>query len=185
MFFSLVLAVCLSCSDGASEKADVSLSSTPPTVNATSSPSNAEHPCDALPGATVAQDLSWEGSNDPIPTTMRDGRLQSCFYSSTNTVGAATITIAQSSDRTIERKGLEQAFQKDLSNTDGTLTYRSVPDGFGDETIYGYGKRGPNHTYRLRWRAANHTDYSIDVVAYKKLDEQVVLERIKVLAARM
>lgn len=185
IFFTLILGVCLSCSEGGSGKSEAVIASAAPKVPAPISPVTINHPCDVLTGATVAQDLGWEGSIDPVPTTMRDGRLQSCFYSSTNSVGAATITVSQSSERTIERKGLAQSFAKDLASTDGPLTYRTISDGFGDETIYGYGKRGPNHNYRLRWRTGDHTEYSIDMNAYKKLDEQSVLEKLKVLAAKM
>ncbi len=116
---------------------------------------------------------------------MRDGDLQSCYYNSTNNVGAATITIGRSSESTIARKGLERSFATDLASTDARLSYKAIADGYGDETIYGYGQRGPSHIYRLRWRVGNELEYSIDVNAYTKVEPAEVLGPIRELAKKL
>lgn len=131
----------------------------------------------------VAGILGWAESHDGMPTTMRDGRLQSCNYTSTNNVGAATITIAQSSEKTIERKGLERSFTTDLENTEDRLDYREVEVGLGDQAIYGTGKQGPSFIYRLRWRNGNEIEYSIDANFYKERDPAEILPMLKELAA--
>lgn len=185
IMLTLTLFLFWSCGDGTSQP----MATAPPAeltaVTAPPASTNIDHPCDAISGATISRIFGWEGANEAMPTTMREGRLQSCYYTSTNNVGAATITISQSSERTIERAGLERSFATDLANTEDRLDYEEVSAGLGDQSIYGRGKRGPSHTYRLRWRVGNTTDYSVDLSAYKKLDSEIVLARLKELAAAL
>jgi len=179
-----ILALCLACSEGNTQTA--ATTTTTPVADAAASVETSptlDHPCDAISGADLVRVLNWGGANDAMPTTMSDGRIQSCYYSSTDNVGAATITVTQSSEKTIERKGLERSFASDLSNEEGRLSYKTVDANLGDQAIYGFGKRGPSYSYRLQWRVGNTTRYSIDATAYKEQDPEVMLEKLKELTA--
>lgn len=179
----LALLICLSCSDSAAATETVAANTAPApaTKVVVATP---DHPCDAVSGSMVAQALGWEGANEAMPTTMSDGRIQSCFYSSTNDIGASTMTIKQSSERTIERKGLERVFATDLTN-EGKLTFEDVSGALGDQAIFGHGKTGPSFTYKLRWRDGNAVDYSVDATYYKKMDPAAVLVNLRKLAEKM
>lgn len=183
--FLLFLSILFAC--GNTEPAATTESPAPQTTQEApqSATQQMDHPCDAIGGEEVAAAFDWPGSNDPMRTTMSKGRLQSCYYTNSAGIGASTITISQSSERTIERKGLEATFAADLTKEDDRFTWSELPEGPGDQTLYGSGKNGPNHTYILRWRSGNEVEFSVDYSSSQKQDAEAMKAVLMKLAQRL
>ncbi|PHI19999.1 hypothetical protein CEQ90_09665 [Lewinellaceae bacterium SD302] len=172
-------------SDATAQASSSTTATTAPEMKTEAPAENSENPCETISPAEVAAALGWAGSNDGMPTTMRDGRLQSCYYSSNDNVGAATISISTSNENTIASKRLERSFTTSLEKTDGQLKYEEVSASLGDQAIYGSGKNGPAFSYRLDWRVGNTVSYSVDASYYQERDKDDVLVALKELAAKL
>ena len=182
LLFTLTLGVFLACSSSSEAPQDVTAAAPAPVT--TPAPANITPPCEALAADFVASTLGWKSSFDGAPTTMRDGRLQSCLFTAEDNSGGLTAVSSQSDARTIERKGLERSYTTDLEDTEGRMTKEAVAD-LGDQAIYAYGKRGPNHMYKLRWRSGNEIEYWVEYRSTKQRDAAAVLSQLKALAAKL
>ena len=186
LLFALLTLLFQACGSPSAEATATTVASTGAEVTTpTADPPATDPPCTALSPAQVAAALLWAGANKGMPTEMRDGRLQSCYFTSTDNVGAVTVTIARSNERIIENKSVKGAFASTLAKTDGKLKWREISADLGDQAIYGSGKTGPAYTYRLEWRRGNEVQYTIDASYYKEEDEEDVLNRVLTLARQL
>lgn len=185
LLFTLLLIV--SCGGGESAETDTlanqAESTTPPAAPAAevAIPNN---PCEKISANDVAMALGWTGATDGIAKEFFEKRLQGCEFTGNGIEGGLAASITSSQPRTIQNKGLERAFTTDLEDND-RLTFRDAGNGIGDQSIYGYGKRGPNYLYILRWRDGNEYDYKLEYRSSKELDEAAVLTQLNALATKM
>jgi len=183
--FIFVLSVFLSCSSTEAQT-EASAATVPAETTAPASEIDpTDPPCETFSQADIAAAFGWSASMEGAPTTMRDGRLQSCLFMSKGNSGQASITISHSDARTIEAKYLESAYVRDLAREDDRLTSEEVKAGLGDQTIYTTGKRGLHHLYKLRWRQGNEIDYDVTLRSTKKRNKTAMLETLKGLAERI
>lgn len=141
-------------------------------------------PCKSLSAASIATALNWKGAHDGVSKSFYDGRLQACEFTATANEGGLSASITNSDEKAIERGGLNRAYASDLNRTEG-IVYELVKINLGDQSIYGFGKNGPNYHYILRWRKGNLVDYKLDYRSSKKLDDRIVLKQLIALAAEL
>lgn len=184
LYLSTLLLLCWSCGSDASQAATNTEADTEtaaaPAESPVKAPTQLEHPCETVAWTDVASTFGWEGTNESIPTTMSEGRLQGCYYAPPKGAESVTISVTQSTERTISAKYLENAFKKDLASTDGN--HEQVAADLGDQAIYNYGKNGPNYTYRLRWRDGNEVDYFVEFKSSQEMDAAAILPKLQQLA---
>lgn len=190
IFLSLSLLLLFACNSGETPPA-INTADTPAPTEATeaepeaSGPTSITQPCNKISDHLVTTTFGWKGSTDGVPTTMQNGMLNACQFTSTSNEGSVTAAISYSTERTIEGKYLERSFQNDLANQDEAMTCSALDIGLGDEAIYSHGRRGPNYVYKLRWRNGNKVDYSLTYRSPRLLNQEVILEHLKVLSSKL
>jgi len=128
--------------------------------------------------------MGWEDYSEARPNAISSDTRKACDYA-TKLSGSLSIGFTRHDEYTIERKGLEESFQKTLEMTSDKLTYQKVSDGIGDQSIYFFGEKGPNFIYNLKWRYGNHTEKTIYLRATKEQNPEEILEKLKSIANKL
>jgi hypothetical protein len=133
-------------------------------------------PC-AMSAKEIADIMRWKDFFDAVPNQLNSEKMKSCFYG-TNLSGGVTITFMRYEVKNPDSRYLERSFTRDLESNEGGFTYEEIKGGAGDQMIYSYGKNGPNHVYKIRWRFGNQTEKMIEYRATKKQKPAVALEKL-------
>jgi len=139
-------------------------------------------PC-KVSGDEITKILGWKKGSDGRPNAINNDFRKGCDYGRIE--GNLQVAFERFKERTIERKYLEQTFKLTLENPSNNMTTQEIPDGFGDQTIFMFGKEGPNHTYKIMWRFGNHTQKSVRFFSSKKQDAEEKLKQLKLIAAKL
>ncbi len=185
-FLLLSSLLIFSCSNSAADESETATS-----PSATNEPVAAETPQvkeplgDAckIPASEIAEIMGWDDYLDAMSNSMNGEKYQACDYA-TNLSGTLTILLTRHDDSNPDGRYLERAFEQALANEGKDMKWQAA-SGFGDEVIYGFGKTGPNYSYKLRWRFGNHTEHSLLLRAPKERNAEETLNQLKEIAAKV
>lgn len=139
-------------------------------------------PC-IVSGAEMTAILGWKKGSEGRPNGINGEFMKACDYGSNS--GNVQVAFKRYKERDIESKWLEGSYKKQLGGDGGKLTYQEVADGFGDQTIFSFGKEGPINAYMLKWRVGNHTEKSVRFTSSSKQKADEMLEKLKQVAAKI
>lgn len=141
------------------------------------------NPCQ-LSASEIAAIIGWEDYNESAPNSMNSETLQACDYSS-NSSGYLGVVFQRHDDSNPEGRYLERSFKRGLENNKEDMTTKAVSNGFGDETIYTFGKNGPNYVYKIQWRFGNHTEKEISWQATSERNSEETLSQLMAIANKL
>lgn len=116
------------------------------------------------------------------PNAINSETMKVCDYGA-NVSGSLSIGFNRHSN--LSEGALEASFQSTLEKTSEKMTYQEVEAGLGDQAIYFFGEKGPNHVYTLQWRLGNHTSKRIFLSSAKERNAEETLTQLKEIANKV
>lgn len=181
-FFIALVALLTSCGNSSSETNSIESKDKPQVVQVANKINPLGEPC-IVTGAEIAKIIGWEEYSEGRPNGINNEYMKACDYGSSS--GNLQIGFERYKERIIERKYLEKGYQRELETPADGQTTQEVSAGFGDQAIYVFGRKGPIHTYILKWRFGNHTQKMIYFSSSKKQNAEDKLQQLKQIAAKL